>query len=63
MGQGASARGRGRVKGVGGGAAVDVTDGSEEVLEPAPADDGGAVGVACGVIVAPLSEWTAAAVL
>ena len=48
---------------VGGGAAVDVTDGSEEVLEPAPADDGGAVGVACGVIVAPLSEWTAAAVL
>ena len=48
---------------VGGGAAVDVTDGSEEVEaeEPGPPDDG--VGVACGVVVAPLSEWTAAAVL
>lgn len=41
----------------------DVTDGSEEVEaeEPGPPNDG--VGVACGVVVAPLSEWTAAAVL
>ena len=39
----------------------DVTDGSEreevEAEEPGPPNDG--VGVACGVVVAPLSEWTA----